>query len=99
MPSKHMVTAMLDGLVFKRRCERCPAVEEIPTTLEELQAGAVGEDSDREVSVSVGNVEIVNYQYVCKSCWEILSAHVADMATQPKKKSSLRKRKKAQKEN
>lgn len=83
---------MLDRLFVRMCCERCPAVEEDPISLEDLKAGVVPDSDDRDISVSVGGVEVVHYHYVCKACWEILSVHVADIATQPQKKSSQRKR-------
>lgn len=83
---------MSDSIFIKRSCERCPAVEEVALTLEDLKAGKglkAAEGPPRWEIKSAGKV-VVNYRQLCAACEAAVSKMILDISTPREKKTSLR---------
>lgn len=79
--------------VFKRQCGRCPAVEEVPVTIEDIKKGVNPEkDRSRALKVSLGGEEILFHSYLCSACHDICMRYVEHIAKELSKKSATRTR-------
>jgi hypothetical protein len=83
----------MSELVFKRNCNRCPAVQEVPLSFDEIKAGKdPTKDRSRAVKISVGGQVFVSHEYLCDACIEICSRYVKNIGRQLEKRSALRER-------
>lgn len=84
---------MSDTLVIKRSCERCPAVDEIQLTLEDIKNGKLPLDkaeSPARFEVKINGKTAALYKRLCAACEATVSKMVEDIATKREKKTSVR---------
>lgn len=82
---------LMGEFVFKRQCGRCPAVEEVPVSVEDIKKGVdPGKDKSRALQIRVGGKEVVSHDFLCDACTEICSRYVDNIAKQLEKKSATR---------
>lgn len=85
---------MSDSIVMKRSCERCPAVQETPISVEDLASGkfkpAGSKDAPVKYEVKVEGKAIVSYKYLCTACEAMVKTAIENIAKTLEKKSSTR---------
>lgn len=83
----------MSELVFKRQCGRCPAVEEVPVSYEDIKSGKdPSKDRSRVLKISVGGKTIVDHDFLCDNCLEIVDNYVQNIGRRLEKRSSTRER-------
>lgn len=88
---------MSDVIVIKRDCQRCPAVDEVPVTAEDIKTGKVGAAKDPAKTVPKYEVKIagkvtISYEHLCPACDNMVSRMIDDMGKKRDKKTSRRSR-------
>ena len=84
---------MSDTLVIKRSCERCPAIDEIQLTVEDIKNGKLPLDKAEgpcRFEVKVGGKAVASYRRLCAACEATVAKMVEDIATKREKKTSIR---------
>lgn len=85
---------MSDTIVIKRECQRCPAVEEVPVTAEDLKAGKIGvpapTNKPPKYQILIDGKPTVSYSYLCNGCENLMTRAIEDLGKRPKKKTSRR---------
>jgi len=84
---------MSDVLVIKRSCERCPAIDEIQFTMEDIKNGKLPMDKSEGPSrfeVKVNGKSVASYKRLCAACEATVAKMVDDIATKREKKTSIR---------
>ena len=84
---------MSDTLVIKRSCERCPAIDEIQLTMEDIKNGKLPLDKSEgpaRFEVKVNGKSVASYKRLCAACEATVSKMVDDIATRREKKTSIR---------
>ena len=81
----------MSEFVVKRQCERCPAVEEISVTAEDIKSGKYKpEPAAVKYSVLVDGKPLASYSRLCEACDEAVSKAILDIARKREKKTSKR---------
>lgn len=81
------------SIVLKKQCERCPAVEEIPVSVEDIKSGKHTldkPDGPPRIEIKVGGKVVTTYRILCDACDAAVSKAVSDIAKKREKKSSQR---------
>lgn len=83
---------MSDSIVVKRQCERCPAVEEVAVTVEEIKAGKLPVDKADapKIEVRVGGKVVASYKRLCAACEASVTKAIEDISKKREKKTSKR---------
>ncbi len=82
---------MSSVFVLKRQCQRCPAVQEVVVTTEDIKAGKIpAESKTAKYAVVVDGKTIASYSELCEACEEAVSKAILDIARKREKKSSKR---------
>lgn len=82
---------MSDSFIIKRQCERCPAVEEIAVTAEDIKSGKYKSDPPaQKYAVLVEGKVMAAYSRLCGTCDEAVSKAILDIARKREKKTSKR---------
>lgn len=87
---------MSDVIVIKRECQRCPAVDEVPITAEDLKAGKVGmpapANKPPRYEMKIDGKTAFTYSHLCPACENMISRAIDDMGKKREKKTSRRSR-------
>lgn len=82
---------LMGEFVFKRQCGRCPAVEEVPVSVEDIKKGVdPSRDKSRALQVKVGGEVVVDHDFLCDACNEICTRYAENISKQLEKKSATR---------
>ncbi len=87
---------MSDTIVIKRECQRCPAVDEVPITAEEIKSGKVGvptpKDKPPKYQMMINGKPAFSYDHLCPACDNLITRAIDDMGKKREKKTSRRQR-------
>jgi hypothetical protein len=81
---------------MKRSCERCPAVQEIPISVEDIASGKFksnAKESAPKYKVEVEGKVVVAYRYLCAACEATVKSAIEGVAKTLEKKASQRAKK------
>lgn len=84
---------MSDNIVLKKQCERCPAVDEVPVSAEDIKAGKyVPEKTDGppNIEIKVAGKTVASYKRLCAACQASIAKMIGDIGTKRTKKTSQR---------
>lgn len=85
---------MTDTIVIKKPCERCPQVDEVPITADDIKAGKMKPeptDAPAKYEVKVGGKTHVTYRKLCFACEAAVTKAIDEIATKRQKKSRHRR--------
>lgn len=81
----------MSDFIVKRQCERCPSVEEIQVSAEDIKSGKYKpEPTAVKYSVLVDGKPLASYSRLCEACDEAVSKAILDIARKREKKTSKR---------
>lgn len=84
---------MSDAIVLKKQCERCPAVDEVPVSAEDIKSGKyVPEKNDGppKFEIKVAGKVVASYKRLCAACDAAITKQVTDISKKREKKTSTR---------
>ncbi len=84
---------MSDSIVLKKQCERCPAVEEIPVTPEDIKSGKYipeKKGGPPKYEIKIGGEVVCSYTRLCANCDAAVKKDIANINKRPKKKTTQR---------
>lgn len=79
--------------VLKKTCERCPAVEEVPVSAEDIKTGKYQPektDGPPRVEIKMAGKVVASYRYLCTACDAAVAKAVQDIGSKREKKTSVR---------
>lgn len=83
----------MGSLVFKRQCGRCPAIAEMPVTIDEVKKGKIPIDNgQRALRIVLGANTMVEHDFLCDACLEICNKYIKNIGKQLEKRASTRER-------
>ncbi len=83
----------MSEIVLKKQCERCPAVEEVPVSAEDIKSGKYQPektDGAPKIEIKVAGKVAVAYRRLCEACQAAVDKAIADIAKKREKKTSKR---------
>lgn len=87
---------MSDTIVIKRECQRCPAVDEVPITAEDIKSGKLGTpappNKPPKYEMRINGKVAFSYDHLCPGCENLISRSIDDMGKKREKKTSRRSR-------
>lgn len=85
---------MNDVIVIKRECQRCPAVDEIPITAEDIKKGSAGApppaNKPPKYEMKIDGKVAFSYSHLCPACDHVITKAIDDMGKKREKKTSRR---------
>lgn len=84
---------MSDTIVLKKQCERCPAVEEVPVSAEDIKSGKYQpekSDGPPKFEIKVAGKTVCVYRRLCTNCEAAVQKDVSNIAKKREKKTSAR---------
>lgn len=86
---------MSDTIVMKRSCERCPAVEETPISVEDIATGKFkpktkDPDSPSKYEFKVDGKTLAVFRYLCPACDSLVKGMLETVSKKVTKKASVR---------
>jgi hypothetical protein len=84
-----------DSIVMKRSCERCPAVQEIPVSVEDIASGKFkpqAKDGTPKYEIKVEGKPVASFRYLCEACESTVRAALDNISKTLEKKAALRKK-------
>jgi len=84
-----------DSIVMKRSCERCPAVQEVPVSVEDIASGKIklGGKELPKYSVLIDGKPVVSYRHLCSACETAVKNAIETISKTLEKKASARTKK------
>lgn len=83
----------MSDIVIKKQCERCPAVEEVPVTADDIKSGKYQPDKSDgppKIEIKIDGKMVKTYRRLCAACQAAVDKAVADIVKKREKKTSLR---------
>lgn len=83
----------MSDLILKKQCERCPAVEEVPVSAEDIKSGKYQpekSDGPPKYEIKVAGKVVCSYKRLCAACEAAVAKQVTDIAKKREKKTSTR---------
>lgn len=86
---------MTFSITANRKCSRCPRVEQTEITAEDAvrlaqERDGKGRKGPPALSVSVAGSKVVEFDFLCATCVQIVNRYIAHAGKQPKHQSALR---------
>jgi len=87
-----------DSIVMKRACERCPAVQEIPISVDDIASGKFKPQSKEtagapKYEVKVDGKPVASFKYLCAACESTVNVAIENISKTLEKKASVRTKK------